>query len=232
MANWGSLNNALAAWRVGVNRLLPNRSTRSDGGPADGNHSSTSEHQRDADGTVDAFDEDRNYLGSTDQDGNAAEDRIHAALNKDFMADPRAHLIISDRKIMNDQIGNWRVRPYGGTSPHTEHTHRQVHQSLEDDGRPWKFPNTIAVLRDLNGGDDMDAKDLLDADEIPNLYSDKAKNKTVTVRTALKAAVAADVRSAELEALVRTQGSQIAGLQQTLQTVLDTVNKLVPPPTR
>lgn len=147
--NWGGLNNALFSWRNGVNALFPNRSTRSDGGRADSNHASTSEHQPDADGTVDAFDEDRNYLGSSDQDGNAAEDRIHAALDADFMADSRAHLIISDRTIRNDEIGNWKVRPYGRESPHTEHTHRQVHQATEDDGRPWKFPRTLAVLEQL-----------------------------------------------------------------------------------
>lgn len=150
MANWGGLNNALAAWRVGLNSILPGRSTRSDGARADGAHASSSEHQPDADGTVDAFDEDRNYLASSDPDGNAIEDRIHAALNADFMADRRAHLIISDRKIRNSNIDDWRVRDYGGASPHTEHTHRQVHQSLEDDGRPWKFTRTRALLEELN----------------------------------------------------------------------------------
>lgn len=151
MPNWGGLNNALASWRTGLNALLPKRSTRSDGARADGAHSSTSEHQPDSDGTVDAFDEDRNFLGSSDQDGSATEDRIKAALDRDFMADSRAHLIISDRKIANDQIGNWKWRPYGGASPHTEHTHRQVHQSKEDDGRPWAFTHTRALLRELEG---------------------------------------------------------------------------------
>lgn len=161
MANWGGLNNALASWRTGLDALLPGRSTRSDGARADGNHASSSEHQADSDGTVDAFDEDRNFLGSADQDGNASEDRIHAALNEDFMADPRAHLIISDRKIRNSEIGDWRPRDYAG-SPHTEHTHRQAHQSLEDDGRPWKFPRTRAVLFEI-GLDAMTPAQLQDA---------------------------------------------------------------------
>lgn len=159
MANWGGLNNALFAWRNGINRLFPKRSTRSDGGRADSNHASTSEHQPDADGTVDAFDEDRNYLASDVSTGSPDEDRILAALNSDFMADPRAHLIISDRTIRNDEIGNWKVRPYNGDSPHNEHTHRQVHQSTEDDGRPWKFPHTEALLREMQGGDDMSFTD-------------------------------------------------------------------------
>jgi hypothetical protein len=167
MTNWGGLNNALAAWRRGLNELLPNRSTRSDGGYADSNHASTSQHQADADGTVDAFDEDRNYLGSADQDGNATEDKIHAALDRDFMADSRAYLIISDRTIRSDSIGNWRVRAYSGDSPHTEHTHRQVYQSREDDGRAWAFTHTRALLRQLNGDDDMTKAELLEVLESP-----------------------------------------------------------------
>ncbi len=162
MSNWGGLNNALAAWRRGLNELLPKRSTKSDGAKADGAHASSSEHQPDSDGTVDAFDEDRNYLASSDPDGNATEDRIHAALDADFMADPRAHLIISDRTIRNDQIGNWKSRPYTGPSPHTEHTHRQVHQSKEDDGRPWKFTRTRALLFEI-GLDAMTPAQLQDA---------------------------------------------------------------------
>jgi hypothetical protein len=148
-AHWGGLNNALYAWYVGLNEILPNRSRRSDGGRADSNHASTSQHQPDADGTVDAFDEDRNYLGSADQDGNAAEDRIKAALDADFMADPRWQLIISDRKIRNPDIRDGAARDYTGDSPHTEHTHRQARQSMEDDGRPWKFTRTRALLRQM-----------------------------------------------------------------------------------
>lgn len=149
MANWGGLNNALFAWRNGINDLFPHRSTRSDGGRADSNHASTSQHQPDSDGTVDAFDEDRNYLGSSDQDGNVWEDRIKTALDADFMADPRWQLIISDRKIRNPDIRNGAARDYSGDSPHTEHTHRQVRQSKEDDGRAWKFTHTRAVIREM-----------------------------------------------------------------------------------
>lgn len=160
--NWGGLNNALASWRRGLNDLLPKRSTRSDGGRADSNHASTSQHQPDADGTVDAFDEDPNYLGSTDQDGNTAEDRIKVALDADFMADPRWQLIISDRKIRNPDIRNGAARDYTGDSPHTEHTHRQVRQSLEDDGRAWKFTHTKAVLREIQEANDVTPAQLLE----------------------------------------------------------------------
>lgn len=190
--SWGGLNPALAAWRIGLNELLPGRSTRSDGGRADSNHSSSSQHQPDADGTVDAFDEDRNYLASPDQDGNPDEDKIFAALNKDFMADPRAHLIIADRTIRNSEIGDWRIRDYTGASPHTEHTHRQVHQSMERDARPWKFTHTKALLRQLQGGDDLPTvEDLLNADEIvndinPGTPGKPGHNPKMTVRWALQ----------------------------------------------
>lgn len=149
MAEWGGLNPALAQYRRDLNALLPGRSTRSDGGRADSNHSSSSQHQPDADGTVDAFDEDVNYLGSADQDGNAWENRIADALDRDFMADPRWQLIIRDRKIRNPDIRAGAARDYLGDSPHTEHTHRQVRQSLERDARPWRFPRTRAVLAQM-----------------------------------------------------------------------------------
>jgi hypothetical protein len=219
MSNWGGLNNALAAWRNGVNDLFPNRSTRSDGARADGNHASTSEHQPDADGTVDAFDEDRNFLGSTDQDGNAAEDRILFALNADFMADPRAHLIISDRKIRNDQIGHWQIRNYGGSSPHTEHTHRQVHQSKEDDGRAWKFTHTRALLRQMEDTDMPTPKDLLDFDDVPNPYGDSATNPNITVRTALKAAAQGEATSRDTAAAVKALRGEVATLKSALGSV-------------
>jgi hypothetical protein len=213
--NWGGLNNALFAWRNGLNELLPARSTRSDGGRADSNHASTSQHQPDPDGTVDAFDEDHNYLGSSNQAGSAAENRIHAALNADFRADPRAHLIICDRTIQNDQIGNWRIRPYTGSSPHTEHTHRQVHQSKEDDGRPWKFTHTRAVLAQLNGDDMLTNADVdlfLDRDVIPNPYSDAKTNPFIKVSAALKAAAVADATTRDLAASVTALRGSVASL--------------------
>jgi hypothetical protein len=210
--NWCGLNNALLSWRKGVNALLPTRSTRSDGGRADSSHASTSEHQPDSDGTVDAFDEDANYLGSTNQAGNADEREIRAALDRDFMADPRAHLIIANRTVRNDEIGNWKTRAYSGDSPHIEHTHRQVHQSREDDGRPWKFTHTTALLRRMNGDDDVTPEDLLDYDSVPNLYGDAATNKTVTVRSALKAAVSADVKIRDAAAAISELRSDVAAL--------------------
>lgn len=201
MAVWGGLNPALTSWREGLNALLPGRGTGSDGGYADAQHGSTSQHQPDADGTVDAFDEDVNLLGSGVDTGTPAERALVDALNLDFEADDRAHLWISRRRIAQHD-DSWIERHYGLSNPHDKHTHRQAKQSRERDGRPWAFPHTRALLRALNG-DDMDEKSIvaavLGADEITNLYDDAKTNPKVTVRTALRAALAADVRITRVE---------------------------------
>lgn len=158
--NWGGLNRALTAWRNGINRRLPGRDTRTDGARADRLHGATSEHQEDADGTVDAFDMDINVLKSSVSTGSTTEDRIVEALKRDFEADPhqRGQLWIEDRQIANADIDDWRVRGYGGDSPHTEHIHWQSRQSREHIGADWPMPHTDALLRELGlmeGEDDM-----------------------------------------------------------------------------
>lgn len=154
MATWGGLNPALTAWRNGINRRLPGRDTRTDGARADKAHGSTSQHQEDADGTVDAFDQDINVLKSSVSTGSAQEDRIIDALKLDFERDPhgRGQLWIEDREIANADVGNWAERAYGGDSPHTEHIHWQSRQSKEHIGADWPMPNLDALLRELGLG--------------------------------------------------------------------------------
>ena len=152
--SWGGLNPALTAWRDGINALLPGRDTTTDGGYADSAHGGTSQHQADQDGTVDAFDMDVNLLGSASPDGNADEQQVLAALKRDFMADPRAHLYISNRRIAQHDRDNWAERDYTGASPHTEHCHWESHEQNEKNGRPWDMSRTIAVLNDLGKGPD------------------------------------------------------------------------------
>ena len=91
---------------------------------------------------------------------------------------------------------------------------------MEDDGRPWKFTHTRALLREING-DDMEPAELLDHDGVPNLYSDKATNPNVTVRTALKASVATDVRLARVETEQKSQGAQLDRIERQLQQLLE-----------
>jgi hypothetical protein len=154
--SWGGLNPALTSFRAGILARFPHRGSASDGGVADGAHSATSQHQRDADGTVDAFDCDVNWFGSSDPDGNAAEDRISEAVKRDFEDDPRAQLWIHQREIANSDIGGWRERGYGGSNPHDKHIHFETRQSRERDGRPWAMPRTDALI----GWDDVTPADI------------------------------------------------------------------------
>jgi hypothetical protein len=153
--SWGGLNPALTSWRNGVNRRLPGRDIRTDGARADKAHSSTSEHQEDPDGTVDAFDQDINVLASSTPTGSPAEDRIIEAMKRDFEQDPhrRGQLWIEDRQIANADVGDWQVRHYDGDSPHEEHIHWQSRQSREHIGADWPMPHLDALLRELRGED-------------------------------------------------------------------------------
>jgi hypothetical protein len=147
MANWGGLNNALNSWRNGINQRYPNRSTKSDGGYADSNHSSNSQHQPDADGTVDAFDMDVNLFNSSTPTGDTREKKHLEALKKDFEYNSRSHLWIHNRIISQDDE-NWDNDSYGGSSPHTEHIHFEANESKQHDGSAWKFPNVDGLLEE------------------------------------------------------------------------------------
>lgn len=220
---WGGLNAALASWRDGINALFPDRGRASDGGYADAAHGSNSQHQPDTDGTVDAFDEDVNLLGSGVETGTPAERALVDALNLDFEADPRSHLWISRRRIaQHNSSPAWREKYYGGSNAHDKHTHREAQQAREDDGRPWDFPHTLALLRAMNGEDDMNEASivaaLLAADEITNLYPDSDGGPKVTVRTALRASVAADVRATRIEGLLKTVDGKLDRMLKAIET--------------
>jgi hypothetical protein len=152
---WGGLNNALTAFRNALElRLGEVRGRNSDGARADGAHGSNSQHQEDRDGTVDAFDQDVNVLGSSKSTGTAAELRIIEAEKLDFEQDPhrRGKLWIHNREIANRDIDDYRERDYTGKSPHTEHMHLESDEAHEDDGRTWPMPNVDRVLRELGVG--------------------------------------------------------------------------------
>jgi hypothetical protein len=163
MGTWGGLNPALTSFRDGIRKRFPHKDTTSDGARADAVHGSQSQHQRDADSTVDAYDCDVNWLDSSDPDGNALEDRISEAVKADFLDDSRAQLWIHNREIANADIRDGAERPYNGPSPHTQHIHFESRQSRERDGRPWAMPRTDALI----GYDEMTQDQLLDALESP-----------------------------------------------------------------
>lgn len=170
--SWGGLNNALTAWRNAVMRRFPDKDTTSDGARADAVHRVTSEHQPDADGTVDAYDMDVNVLAGTPESGTATERRLVEAMKLDFQRDPhsRGKLWIHQREIANRDIGNWRRREYTGESPHDKHVHWQSIQSREDDGSDWPMPHTDALLRELRG-DDVSAEEVVQGIETKRPYT-------------------------------------------------------------
>lgn len=195
--SWGGLNNALTAWRTAVMLRFPGKDTASDGARADAAHSAMSQHQADADGTVDAYDCDDDLRCPQAPAGSAAERRLQEAMKLDFEQDPhgRGKLWIHNRKIANRDVDDWLERSYGGQNPHDKHIHFESRQAREDDGRTWPMPHTDAVLRGLRGDDDVNAQELLNTD-----LGKKGGGDTVGV--ALQTAMQQSKRAADTAARV------------------------------
>jgi hypothetical protein len=127
------LNKFLTSWRDAVNNQFPKRTKLSDGTIGDQAHQaeSSSEHNPDADGSVDAWDCDLNLLGSSNQLGSPAEVADMRKLIAEFQKQPQAQLWIFQRQIANRDVGNWKVRPYTGASAHDHHCHFQSKPTKE-----------------------------------------------------------------------------------------------------
>jgi len=236
--NWGGLNNALTAWRNAVNRLVGEiRDTESDGARADAAHGSNSQHQEDADGTVDAFDMDKNLLGSSDPDGDSREDQLHAALLKDFERDNRAHLWISNRVISQHDEG-WDNDEYNGENAHDRHTHFEARQDREDNGAVWNTPNAEALLRewgmwmtpaDVEAAVDKSLAKYFTAvdkghEEVGQAVHDKLVGQSgLTVGTHLQRTLSATSR---LETAASASAQTLAGLQVSATSSAETLARL------
>lgn len=135
MAGW-YLNTFLTTWRAHVNAKYSGRTKLSDGTIGDTAHAATSsQHNPDSDGSVDAWDCDVNLLGTGNQTGSNGEVLAMRGLIAEFQKQPQAQLWIFQRQISNRDIGPWKVRPYTGPSPHDHHCHFQSKQSQET--RPY-----------------------------------------------------------------------------------------------
>lgn len=120
------LSPALAQLRAEVNARWPGRDKTSDGWIGDAAHSSrTSDHNPDADGSVNALD--------IDVDG---IDRW--ALVQCAMGDRRTNYIISHGLIYRRANG-FRAEVYAGTNGHYKHVHVSILHGdrYEDDRSPW-----------------------------------------------------------------------------------------------
>ena len=128
---------SLAHLLAQVDAAHPGRNKSQDGWIGDSAHAGrASDHNPNSRGMVDAQD-------LTD---NPPTFDAWAVANS-IVGDSRLNYVIHDRKINSG--GGWR--PYGGSSPHTEHVHLSIHQTpqAEGDTRDWNIggvavPSTLA----------------------------------------------------------------------------------------
>jgi hypothetical protein len=150
MADW-YLNPALTRFRTAVNRRYgARRDLESDGTIGDRAHQNTSsDHNEDADGSVDAWDMDVDLNGRGRPNAEDIE-----ALKRVFEAHPSSSYWIHNDQIAKRSNG-WRRESYVYAGPnrnrHTKHVHwttRQSHETstaawiLEDDMTPDELLNT------------------------------------------------------------------------------------------
>jgi hypothetical protein len=121
-----------------------------------------------------------------------------------LIADRRTKYLIHDRKIWRSTQGHSAAlagwHDYDEEDPHTDHVHISVWDGAHTDTRPWTLE------------EDVSPEQLLAYDGVTNLYHDAKTNPTVTVGSALKAAVSADVKLNEVEAKLDALGKAVAAL--------------------
>jgi len=123
---------SLVQLRAEVNTRWPNRPKGSDGTVGNAAHAARqSDHNPNVRGSVDAFD--ITYPGVDPK-------IIISAVSKH----PSANYVIFNRKIYS-RSSNWKAEPYAGVSPHTEHLHVSIMQSVkaENDTTPWLAGATV-----------------------------------------------------------------------------------------
>lgn len=152
---------ALAQLRAEVNKKWPNRSKASDGTIGDASHSArTSDHNPNNRRSVNAMDI---TVSGIDKGTLIAVAKKH----------PSVRYIISDRKIMNRDIGNFRARNYTGANPHTKHVHISLYQSATAENRTqsWGLANAKPVSGVGGGGGGNTYKTITGSTPLVKLYT-------------------------------------------------------------
>lgn len=130
---------SLDALRRQVDDAWPDRDKASDGWIGDAAHRKReSDHNPDADGSVDALDITHDPASGCDC-GKIAE-AIRGS------RDARVKYLIFNRRIVSPPSWGWRG--YTGSNPHTTHLHVSVNDDLQDDESAWTIGDIVTVPDD------------------------------------------------------------------------------------
>lgn len=126
------LNPALENFRSEVDATYSNRDKTSDGTIGDEQHQQgISDHNPDADGSVDAWDMDVEVNGV----GKPYLDNVEY-LKRIFQAHESSSYWIHNRIICSRDTG-WKRFPYYGENPHDKHVHWNTRSAYENSKKPW-----------------------------------------------------------------------------------------------
>jgi hypothetical protein len=167
------LNRALTNFRAAVNSAYPNRDKTSDGTIGDEAHQDRySDHNPDADGSVDAWDMDVDLRSGNDP---AAIEN----LKRVFQAHESSSYWIHNDQIASRNDG-WRRRSYAyagaDRNRHLHHVHWNTRESYEDSNDPWileddvNLNDVVYTLRRADGtSDQRTLRDILTVVDIDNV---------------------------------------------------------------